>query len=148
MPEYKFELRGWKALAAIVALLGYFLVQVWLRVQPVDDRMRDAVRQELLNEYSGRGPKDVARMVANLREGEPPEPIPDIVPHVIQFNSVSAHGRVGGSVTLVRVELTVDGGVPPDGKPIRYFEVSHQLDRSWLVVGQSSSYWYYRMLLP
>jgi hypothetical protein len=148
MPEYKFELRGWKALAAIIALLGYFVVQVWLRVRPVDDGMRDAVRKELLNECSGRGPKDIARMVANLREGAQPELIPDIVQHDIQFSSVSAHGRMGGSVTFVRVELTVDGGVPPDGKSIRYFAMSHQLDRSWLVVGQSSSYWYYRMLLP
>jgi hypothetical protein len=57
MAEYNFQLRGWHALVAIAALLGFVGMKMCLRVRSVDDAMRDAVRAELLNEYSGRGPK-------------------------------------------------------------------------------------------
>ena len=148
MPEYKFELRGWQAVAALAALLGYFGLQIYLRVRPVDDAMRESIRQQLLKDYSGRGPKDIARILAKVHEGQPLEAIPDIVPHDIQFISSSAHGRMGGPVTFVRVELTVDGGPPPDGLAVRYFTLSHELDRSWLVVGEGDSYRYNRELFP
>jgi hypothetical protein len=62
MPEYNFQLRDWHALLGIIALLGFFWMQTYMRVRTVGDEMRDAVRETLLNEYSGRGPKDVARI--------------------------------------------------------------------------------------
>ena len=76
MAQYTFQLRGWQAIAAIVLLAGITGVQIYLRVRPVDDAMRDAVRAELLKEYSGRGPKDVTRYLAEARAGEPVEPVP------------------------------------------------------------------------
>jgi hypothetical protein len=48
---------------------------MYMRVRTVDDAMRDAVREELLNEYSGRGRKDAARIVAEAREGISVEPV-------------------------------------------------------------------------
>jgi hypothetical protein len=61
MAEYNVQLRGWHALVAIVALIGFTGFKMYLRVRPVEDGVRDAIRLSLLNEYSGRGPKDVAR---------------------------------------------------------------------------------------
>jgi hypothetical protein len=148
MPEYSFQLRGWQALVAIAAFIGYLGLQVYLRVRPVTDGMRDAIRVRLLNDYSGRGPKDLARIIAKVHEGQPLEPIPEVVHHDIQFTSVAAHGRTGGSATLIRVEITVDGGAPPDGQSVRYFAVQHELDGSWLVLGETDSYRYNRALFP
>jgi hypothetical protein len=73
MAEYNFQLRGWHAVVGIAALLGFFGIQMALHVRPVDDGIRNAVRKRLLDEYSGRGPKDVAR-VAESRAGLPIEP--------------------------------------------------------------------------
>jgi hypothetical protein len=68
MTEYNFQFRGWHALVAIAALVGFLSLKMFLRLRPVDDEMRDAVRAELLNEYSGRGPADAVRLVAAARE--------------------------------------------------------------------------------
>ena len=148
MAEYNFQLRGWHAVVGIVALLGYMGVQTWLRVRTVEDGMRDAVRERLINEYSGRGPKDLARIVAEARAGLPVEELPPPAQRDVEFTSMSAHGRMGGSVTFVRVEITVDGGEPPDGRVIRYFTVSRVYGCGWVVNGESSSYFYYRELFP
>jgi hypothetical protein len=149
MPKYNFQLRGWHALVGIVALVLIAGIQVWLRVRSVDDGMRDAVRIELLHEYSGRGRRDVALLVTEAREGSPVEPVPEAMQRVVEFTSVAAHGKMGGPVTLVRAEVTVDGGPPPDGRPVRYFRVSRKfMGGGWMVVGESDSYLYYRELVP
>jgi hypothetical protein len=149
MAEYKFQLRGWHAILGIVALLGFFGIQTYLRVHPVEDGMRDAVRETLLNEYSGRGPKDVARILAETREGAPIETLPEVVQQDVQFTSITAHGRIGAPFVIVRAEVTVNGAPPPDGRPVRYFRVSRKfLDGGWMTVGESDSHAYYRELAP
>jgi hypothetical protein len=56
MAEYSIQLRGWHALLAIVAKVAFTGIKMYLRIRPVEDGMRDAIRVELLNEFSGRGP--------------------------------------------------------------------------------------------
>ena len=148
MPEYNFQLRGWHAVVAIALLLGFFGVKTYLRIRPVDDEMRDAVREELLNEYSGRGPKDIARLVAQARQGSPVGPVPALVQRDVEFTSIQAHGRMGGPVTLVRADVTVDGGPPPDGRSTRYFRLSRKFTGGWMVVGESDSYRYLMEPMP
>jgi hypothetical protein len=149
MAEYNFHLRGWHALVGIVALLGFVGIEIYLRVRTVDEGMRDAVRERLLNEYSGRGPEDVARIVAEAREGSPIEPVPDVVQRDVEFTSIAAHGRMGAPVILIRAKVKVDGGPPPDGRSVRYFRVSRKfMGGGWLVVGESDSFLYYRELAP
>jgi hypothetical protein len=148
MAEYNVQLRGWQALVAIPVLLGFWGVEMYLHVQSVDDAMRDAVRAELLNEYSGRGPKDVARLVAEARAGSPVEPVQPLVQREVEFTTIAARGKVDGSVTLVRAEVTVDGGPPPDSRPVRYFRMESKLGGGWMVVGESDSYGYLMQLMP
>jgi hypothetical protein len=125
MAQYTFQLRGWQAVLAIAALGGITGVQMYSRVRPVNDATRDAVRLELQKEYSGRGPRDMARLLGEVREGAPPASLslPPMVQRDVEFRSIAAHGRMGGTVTVVRAEVTVDGGSPPDGRPVRYFWV-------------------------
>jgi hypothetical protein len=42
----------------------------------------------------------------------------------------------------------VEGGVPPDGQPVRYFYMTYHPDTGWAVLGESTSYAYNRTLLP
>jgi hypothetical protein len=148
MPTYNFQFRGWYALVALVALLGFWGLKMCTRIRAVDEGMRQAVRQELLNEYAGRGPKDVARIVAEAREGRAVEPLPDAVQRDVEFTSIAARARFGAMVTLVRAEITVDGGPPPDGQPVRYFRVERKfMEEGYMVVGASNGYSYFMELV-
>jgi hypothetical protein len=147
MAEYTFQLRGWKALVALAAVAVFFGGRTYLRVRPVDDAMREAVKARLLNEYSGRGPKDVARILAEAREGKPVEQLQPVVQRNVEFTSIAAHRRMGGMYTVVRAELTVDGGPPPDGRAVRYFSATEKPGGGWMVAGESDSYRYYEELV-
>ena len=148
MAEYNFQLRGWHALAGIVLLGAFMGAKMVLHVRPVDEEMKNAVREELLNEYSGRGPKDIARIVSEAREGSPIETLPQVVHRNVEFTSIGAHGKIGAHFTYVRAEVTVDGGPPPDGRAVRYFRISRRFGGGWMVEGECSSYIYYNELLP
>jgi hypothetical protein len=149
LAEYNFQLRGWHVLVGIGALLGFMGMEMYLRIRTVDDGLRNAVRARLVNEYSGHGPKDIARIVAEAREGSPIEPVPDVVQRDVEFTSIAAHGRLGAPAILVRAEITVDGGPPPDGRTVRYFRVTRKyMEDGWMVVGESGPYFYYKELAP
>jgi hypothetical protein len=143
MAEVNFQLRGWHALLAIPLLLGYLGFKMWLRVLPVDEAVNNAVREELLKEYSGRGPKDVARIVAEAREGLPVEHVKPVVQPDVEFTSLTSRGDSTARITLVRAEVTVDGGPPPDGRSVRYFRMSGGLTGGSMVIGESNAYFYF-----
>jgi len=149
MAQYNIQLRGWQAVAGLVVLAGITGVQMYSRMRSVDDAMRDAVRTELLQEYSGRGPKDIARFVAEARAGQPVESVPALVQRDVEFTSMAARGTTGGAI-VVRTEVTVDGGLPPDGRPVRYFWVVRKFggEGSWLVTSETDAYRYFEALLP
>lgn len=148
MAQYSFQLRGWPAVIVIAAIAGITGVQMYSRVHPVNDAMREAVRSELLAEYSGRGPKDIARLVAEARAGSPVEAVPPLVQRDVEFTSMAARGSLGGA-EVVRAEVTVDGGAPPDGRAVRYFWVSRKFEsQAWMVMGETDSFRYFMALLP
>lgn len=138
MPEYNFQLRGWHALVGVALLIGFFGVKMYLRIRPVDDAIRDA----------GRGPKDIAPLVTQARQGSPVDPLPPIVQHDVEYISIQARGKMGGPVTLVRAEVTVDGGAPPDGRSVRCFRIVQKFTGGWMVVGESDAYRYLQELMP
>lgn len=149
MPGYSFSLRGWHAVVGVAAVLAVWGIQTYTRIVPEDEAMRAAVKEELINEYSGRGRKDVARLVAEARAGSPVELVPELVQRDVEFKSISALGKMGARVDFVRAEITVDGAVPPDGRSVRYFRISRKfMDPGWMVIGPSDSYNYYSQLIP
>lgn len=149
MAEYRIQLRGWQALVGILVVFGFTGVRMYARIRPVNEAMKEAIRTELLNEYSGRGPKDIARFVAEARAGSPVEPVPPVVQRDVEFISVGARGNFGTGIVVLRAEVTVDGGPPPDGRAVRYFRMERKFGgEGWLVLGESNSYNYLRELLP
>jgi hypothetical protein len=59
---------------------------------------------------------------------------------------VSASARGGTSHMIVKVEVTVNGGPPPDDRSIRYLYVSRNFDDTWSVLWESNSLAYTRAL--
>ena len=119
MAETRIELTGWKAIVAAVLILGVSGYHFYSRFQTVSDGGQEALRTWLVKDYTGRGPKALAKLVADHRAGLPTEPldVTAVEPHV-EFVSLSAHGW--SDAMIVRTEISVDGGPPPDGKAVRY----------------------------
>ena len=95
MAEYNFQFRGWHILVGIAAVVGFFGIQTYMRIRTVNNGLRDAVRERLVNEYSGRGPKDLAWLAAEAREGSPIGPVPEVVQRDVEFTSIAALGKMG-----------------------------------------------------
>jgi hypothetical protein len=145
MAETRIELTGWKAIVVAVLILGVSGYRVYSRFQTVGDDGRGALREWLIKDYTGRGPKALAKLVADYRAGLPAQPpeVPAVVPQV-EFVSLSAHGLRDAMV--VRTEISVDGGQPPDGQPVRYLFLTTKPEGGWMVLSESNSYNYYEVL--
>jgi len=146
MAETRIELTGWKAIVVAVLVLGVAGYRFYSRFQSVSDDGRGALREWLVKDYTGRGPKALAKRVADYRAGLPDQPleVPAVDPHV-DFISLSAHGSRDAMV--VRTEISVDGGPPPDGQPVRYLFLTTKPEGGWMVLSESDSFRYYEILL-
>jgi hypothetical protein len=146
MGESRIELTGWKAIVAVVLILGVTGYRIYSRFPTVNDDGREALRAWLVKDYTGRGVKDLARRVADYRAGLPDRPVavPAVEPRV-EFVSLSAHGWRDAMV--VRSEISVDGGPPPDSQPVRYLFLTTKVEGGWMVLSESDSFRYYTALL-
>jgi hypothetical protein len=144
--ETRIELAGWKALLVGLLILGVSGYHIYSRFQTVSDDGRSALRESLVKDYTGRGPKAMAKRVADYRDGLPDRPmdVPAVLPHV-ELASISAHGLPDAMV--VRTEISVDGGPPPDGQPVRYLFLTTKPEGGWMVLSESDSFNYYEILL-
>jgi hypothetical protein len=143
--ETRIELTGWKAIIVAILILGVSGYRISARIRTVNDEGQQALRSWLVKDYTGRGPKALAKRVADYRAGLPDRPLelPAEMPHV-DFVSLSAHGSRDAMV--VRTEISVDGGPPPDGQPIRYLFLTTRPEGGWMVLSESDSFNYYEVL--
>ena len=146
MAETRIELRGWQAIAVLLVILGVSGYRVSTRFQSVPEQGREAVRQWLVKDYEGLGPRALAKRVADYRAGLAPAPVsvPASEPRV-EFVSLAAHGWRDAMV--VRSEVTLDGGPPPDGRSVRYLYLTTKVGGGWMILSESDSYRYYTALL-
>jgi hypothetical protein len=145
MEQTRIELHGWKALIVLVAILGMTSYRFYSRFQPVDDGGRGALQDWLMKDYEGQGPRSLALRAANYRAGIPSAPTPVTPVGRIEFSSLSAHGLRG--IMVVRAEVTVDGGPPPDGRRVRYLDLTTKVGGGWMVMADTSSLQYYLALV-
>lgn len=146
MPETRIELTGWKAVAGLAVILAITGVRLMMRFPSVPDDGREAVRTWLVNDYEGRGPKALAQMVSDYRAGLPvhtPDP-PAVVPQV-DFVSLRAHGL--REVMVVKAEVTVNGGLPPDDRPVRYLFLTTKVGGGWMIMSETTAFRYYEALV-
>ena len=146
--EYRQQLRGWQGAVVGVAIVGVVAYQCARRIQTVDDSARFAIGVWLTREYQGRGLKEqVQEYLKQRASGEAlKEPPPSDVPiPMVALVSVKGHGLQ--DVMVAKVEVTVNGGPPPDGRSVRYLDLMRSVDGRWLVVADSDAYRYMISLL-
>jgi hypothetical protein len=146
MAETRIELTGWKAIAVAAIILAVTGYRIYTRFPTVSDDGRKALREWLVKDYTGRGPKALAQRVVDYKAGLPDRPVaaPAELPNV-EFVSLSAHGWRDAMV--VRSEISVDGGPPPDGQPVRYLFLTTKYEAGWMVLSEADSFRYYEALL-
>jgi len=146
MSETRIELTGWKAMIAAVIILVVTSYRIRSRFPTVSDDGRKTLREWLVKDYTGRGPRALARRVHEYQAGLPDQPAaaPAVEPNV-EFVSLSAHGWRDAMV--VRSEVSVDSGTPPDGQPVRYLFLTKKVGGGWMVFSESDSFRYYTALL-
>ena len=100
----------------------------------------ELIRLELRGEYSARELAGVD--VSKLSEAEMEAAAEELLAlNSIALTSVSARG--GGDDVIVKVEIQVAGGDPPDGKRVRYFGMSHGAVTGWRVERETTALSYY-----
>lgn len=146
MDEIRFELKGWMAVAAGLAFLAVMGYRTATRFQTVDEAGRDAVRERLIREYQGLGPKDLAKRVEEYRAGLPVqiESPAATIPN-IGLTTLSAHGLPHSMIA--KVEVSVDGGPPSSGPAVRYFRLSRTGEGTWYVLAEANFFQYYEALM-
>ena len=145
MPETRIQLTGWKAVVVAAIILAISAVRFSMRFPAVTHEGQETLRAWLVNDYEGRGPAALARMVSDYRAGLPVHsPAPPTVAPRVEFVSLSAHGSRDAMV--VRSEVTVDGGPPPDGRPVRYLFLTTKVGGGWMVLAESDAFRYYEGL--
>jgi hypothetical protein len=130
------DLTGWKAVAVLAVILGVSGYRIYSPFPTVNDDGRTALREWLVKDYTGSRPGALAQRVTDYRAGLPGRPVaaPAVVPNV-EFVSLSAHGWRDARV--VRSEVSVDGGTPPDGEPVRYLFLTTKVGGGCMVFSES-----------
>ncbi len=144
MSQVQFQLKGWPAVGAVViaaAFLGYkvFLVHASLGPEQLEE-----VRVYLRAEYSGRPVDDLRDAIASGHLDRATDLAAEIqAMQDIEFVSIKARGT---DEVVVRLEIEVDGGPPPDGRNVRYYIMTHSMITGWRVKRPCSSWNYYLKL--
>jgi hypothetical protein len=148
MPRLRFELTSRLVLLGYLAVLLYVLGSMILHIRPVDDSMREAVRERLRSEYSSQLHKNFVKVLTEARANASMAPVAPMLQHIFDFPSFAAHRKLDGRFTYVRALVSVDGGPPPDDRDVRYFALSPRFGGGWTVVAETTANAYYNELLP
>jgi hypothetical protein len=139
----KIELKGWKAVAALAVIIVILVATFRAERRTLESEAADELKVWIRSEYLARGLHGVDP--GQLTEEELQAKGEELLSlNEVQFTSISARGR--GDDIVVKVEIRVSGEEPPDGKPLRYFRMSHSTVTGWRVRRETTALSYYLKL--
>lgn len=139
----KLELKGWKAVAALAVIIVILVATFRAERRTLESEAADELKVWIRSEYLARGLHGVDP--GQLTEEELQAKGEELLSlNEVQFTSISARGR--GDDIVVKVEIRVSGEEPPDGKPVRYFRMSHSTVTGWRVRRETTALSYYLKL--
>lgn len=139
----KVELKGWKAIAALAVIAVVLIAQFRAERSTLETEAADELKLWVTSEYLAQGLHgvDPSQMTEEELQAKGEELLRL---NQVQFTSISARGR--GDDIVVKLEVLVDGEVPPDGKPVRYFKMTHSTVTGWRVRWETTALSYYLKL--
>lgn len=144
MTQAQFQLKGWPAVAAIVAVLAFVGFKVFLVHSTLGPKQLEDVKLWLQADYVGANIDELRDATMSGDEAKIEALAAEVLAtEKIEFVSVKARGT---DEVVVRVEIEVDGRDPPDGKKVRYFLLQHRMGQAWRVKWETTSWSYYLKL--
>ncbi len=136
----KIELKGWKAIAALAIIAGVIGGSFLLERSTLEGAATEQIKLQLRGEYVSAALQgvDTDAMTDEEMEAKGQEllKLEDI-----QFTSIKARGR--GDDVRVKLEIQVSGGDPPDGRRVRYYQMSYSTITGWRVRHEITALSYY-----
>ncbi len=134
---------GKPAAAILFGVLVFFAWRLAVTHDTVAPEVEEELRHVLAAEYAAVFLPDIEASLeqgdhARLREGA--ERLKTVM-NTITFPSLKSRG--GGNHFYVRAEILVDGGPPPKGKSLRYFQFSHSRLLGYVYVSEALAMEYY-----
>ncbi len=139
----KVQLKGLPAVLVIVVIVVGAAGKFYLERSTLESEAVERIKLQLQGEYSARelSNVDVDQLSAAELEAAAEQlmSLSDIV-----FTSTAARGK--GDDVVVRVEISVAGKDPPDGKGVRYYVMSHSVVTGWHLERETTALSYYLKL--
>ena len=137
----KIELKGFKAVAALLVIAAVAMGKLAMERRTLETEAAEELKFRLSSEYLGEGLADFDS-VALMPEEEARAMTDELLQRAeVEFTDISARGR--GDDVVVRVEISVAGVDPPDGERVRYFRMSHSALTGWRVLRETWALSYY-----
>jgi len=139
----KIELTGPKAIAALLIIAALIVGKFMMERSTLAAEAMPEIRLYLQGEYVAAGLKDFD--TAAMSEEELDAKAQELLKlDEIEFTSISARGR--GDDVRVKLEIQVARQDPPDGRRVRYYQLSHSTVTGWRVRREITALSYYLKL--
>jgi hypothetical protein len=139
----KLELKGWKAIAALAIVAAVLLGKFAVQRSTLDTGAAAELKFWLRGEYLSGSLAEVD--VEQMSEAEVEAKAEELLGlREITFTKMSARGS--DDDIIVKLEIQIAGKDPPDGKRIRYFQMSHSAVTGWRVQREATALSYYLKL--
>ncbi|MBP7828306.1 MAG: hypothetical protein KA248_00160 [Kiritimatiellae bacterium] len=139
------HVKGWQAAALLLAVLGLWLFARARAYRTLDTEAVEAIRPWLAAAYMwnalGEADRPFERMTASEQKA-----FSDKVLAAGRVRITSIRARGSGDHIVCRVEVSVDGQPPSDGKTVRYYAMRYSSLTGWTYEDETSPLLYYLTL--
>ena len=139
----RIELTGPKAIVALLIIVAVIVGKFMMERSTLASEATPEIKLYLQGEYVADGLKDFD--TAAMTDEEIAAKAQELLKlDQIEFTSISARGR--GDDVRVKLEIQVAGQDPPDGRRVRYYQLSHSTVTGWRVRREITALSYYLKL--
>lgn len=140
------QLKGWAAVPVVALALGFVCLRAVSASSSLDGQAGDEIKLHLRGVYASRHLTELREAHAEGRSDETERKIDDLMDiDSIELTPIGVKGSATDEI-VVKCRVALAGEDPPDGKPIRYYRLSHQLGFGWKVRREVSAWHYYSKL--
>ncbi len=142
MPQARVKLSGRSAIVVVVLVVAFAVFQYATMKSTLSTGATDELKTWLAARYASAKLNEINRTNGGVPT---PEQTAELLrTSQVEIASISSHGR--GDNIVVRAEIRVAGGPPPDGKSVRYYRMTHSMATGWHLKGETSKWSYYLKL--
>lgn len=140
---FKLKLSGTRAVLALLILVAVAGFRLVTSNAALDTDAASVIRTQLVSDYTRQDLPELQQAVADgtVTEAQVQEIVGVISSGAIEFGELKARGHGGRRV--VRAEISVGGAAPPDGRSVRYFEMTTSPVTGWRIRREVGAARYY-----